>query len=162
MIKIPFLSKLYLVISLLGIIFSFYLAYNLNFNWKDYGSTEKLRLNLLNVFILLVSSFSLYKTIRTFQSRVVNSNITVESKIAIIKKFAADENLGITAESENEIELFYKAKLLGFYKMQIFVDKNSFEYNAFELGGKPIDFGIREKLLEKFESYINNDSCASL
>jgi hypothetical protein len=154
--KIPYQSKLYFSISLLGIICSFYLAYNLNFNWQDYSNAEKLRLNFLNIFIFLISSLSLYKTYKTFQSRIVDSSITVESKLTLIKKFSSNENLGIISETENEIELIYKSKFLGFYKMRIFVNKNSFEFNAFQLGGKPFDWGIRVKLLKKFESYISN------
>lgn len=161
-IKIPFLSKFFFVISLAGIIWSVYFTYKLIYIFQDYTEAERLRLNFLNVFIFSISSFALYKTICTFQSKKIDSNIEINSKIEQIKKFAENEGLGIISESNYELKLIYKSKYLGFYNMSILVNQDSFEYNVFELGGKPFDWGIRNKLLNSFADYIIKIEHASL
>jgi hypothetical protein len=153
-IKIPFLSKLFAFISVLGISFSLFFIYNLNLISNNYSGSEKIRLNLLFIFIFSISLLSLYKLIFSFKSKSFVSNQSIESKILILKKFAENEKLGIITESENQIELIYKSKFLGFYSIIVIVDKESFEYNVFQIGGKPFDWGLRKKLLKRIENYL--------
>jgi hypothetical protein len=161
-IRIPTLSKLFLVISLAGIIWSIIFAYKLNFISQDYTETELLRLNLLIGFIFSISSLACYKTIHTFKTKKIDSKVEINAKIDLIKKFAEIERLGIISETDCEVQLIYKTKFLGFYKLFVLVNQNSFEFNVFEHGGKPFDWGIRKKLLNKFADYIIKFECASL